>query len=71
MYFAILLYSKYRRIFVKSRKATFALAQAYDAFRIKKPVKNMPFRKLAMLMKLANIVSASFSFSGITILFIY
>jgi hypothetical protein len=54
MCFAILLYSKYWRIFVKSRKATFALSQAYDAFRIKeKPVKNMPFRKLAMLMKLA------------------
>jgi hypothetical protein len=55
MCFAILLYSKYWRIFVKSRKATFALAQAYDAFRInkEKPVKKMPFRKLAMSMKLA------------------
>lgn len=44
--------ARYWRIFVKSRKTTFALAQAYDALGInEKSVKNMPFEKLAMSME--------------------
>jgi len=40
------------RIFVKSRKTTFALVQAYDALGInEKSVKSMPFEKLAMSME--------------------
>jgi hypothetical protein len=50
--FVIFLYFRHWRIFVKSRKTTFALAQAYDALGInEKSVKNMPFEKLAMSME--------------------
>jgi hypothetical protein len=46
------LYFRYWRIFVKSRKTTFALVQAYDALGInEKSVKSMPFEKLAMSME--------------------
>ncbi|VAH32593.1 unnamed protein product [Triticum turgidum subsp. durum] len=48
------------RSFVKSRKTTLALAQAYDALGInEKSVKSMPFEELAMLMGSSTVLEAT------------
>ncbi|KAF7009275.1 hypothetical protein CFC21_023833 [Triticum aestivum] len=48
------------RSFVKSRKTTLALAQAYDALGInEKSVKSMPFEELAMLMGSSTALEAT------------
>ncbi|XP_066342910.1 uncharacterized protein [Miscanthus floridulus] len=52
--------ARYWRIFVKSRKTTFALVQAYDALGInEKSVKSMPFEKLAMSMESPTVLQTT------------
>lgn len=52
--------ARYWRIFVKSRKTTFALIQAYDAVGInEKSVKSMPFEKLAMSMESPKVLQST------------
>jgi hypothetical protein len=59
-FLVILLYFRCWRIFVKSRKTTFTLAEAYDALGInEKSVKSMPFENLAMSMGSATVLQTT------------
>ena len=60
MAFVILLYIRCWRVFVKSRKTTLTLAEAYDALGInEKSVKSMPFEKLAMSMESPTVLQTT------------